>query len=396
MHSEATIAGTFQLIQEIGSDELGVIHRAQDATAEPVWLRVMHADVAESPDRVARFLEAAESWRAIEHANVAPVLAAGVDRVPYVAARWAPGASLDRILSTRRLGVDVTCEIGLHLLAALAAASEPGIHHLHLTPRQVVVDLEARGTVRTQLYDIGIAARVLGASSSTRSRYDQHFLAPEVLGGMAGDGRADIYSVGMILYELIARGATRRAEEPWMRPSHDLGELIRLNPSVPEPLLRSLALALAPDRGARLDSLQEFARLLVPYVRPKLRAAEQVRVNTLDPALREYEVEEVPASLRLQRAPRPRNDSACPEEMLIEPTFPRSPTAPRLESLHADAYGGKRRSLGQMELETVENPAANDAADENAGNNPLARSAALAIGAGVSVGVALAWLGTVI
>jgi serine/threonine protein kinase len=398
VQASTIIAGSYRLLNEIGNDSLGTLFRAETLDGGTVVsVRLMDAELAADADRVAGFLEAGEAARAVSHANVAEVLAVGVDRVPYWVTRWAPGLTLDRILATRKLDVDVSCEIGLHLLAALAAAEEYGVLHQHLTPRDVVVDLENPAGVRTQVLNFGLNEKTLGLQRGLRAGlYDQHFLAPELLAGKPGDAAADIFSVGMILYELLSRLSGRSREDALLRPSRDLGELVRRNPGIPEPLVRSLAGAVCPMRQARIGSASEFARLLVPYVRPKVRHEDPARLNTLDPVLKDYSTMEASPSLMLIRAPRPRTDSACPEEMLLEPTFPRAPTAPRLEALHADVFG-KRRAPTTVELETVEYAPAEQAPDSVAQpTDGVSRAAAFAIGAGFSVGAALAWLGTVI
>jgi serine/threonine protein kinase len=397
VEANTIIAGNFRLLHEVGNDSVGRVFLGQALEGgESVAIKVMHPHLANEAEQVEAFLEAAEAARGIAHANVAPILTAGVDKQPYVVARWASGQSLERILTTRKLDVDVACEIGLHILAALAAAAEHGVHHQHLTPANVIVDLEAPGGIRTQVFDFGVADKVLGPDRGRAcSAYDQQFLAPEILAGKGGDASSDLYSVGMILYSILSRSSARAGEATVARPSRDLTELVRYNPSIPEPLLRSLAGALNPGRSARIGTASEFARLLVPYVRPKLRSADPEHLNTLDPVLQDYAPGEVSPSVMLIRAPRPRTDSACPEEMLLEPTFPRAPSAPRLEALHADVFG-KRRPPATVELETVVYAPQEQTVDAHAATESLARSAALAVGAGATVGAALAWLGTVI
>jgi serine/threonine protein kinase len=396
MQSNAIIASSFRLLHEVGSDAVTRTFRAQTLdTEEFVAVKLMHGDLSADASRVSGFLEACEAARGIVHANVAHIVACGVDRVPYVAYAWANGQTLDRVMTLRKIEVELACEIGLHLLAALAAANEHGVQHLHLSPREVIVDFENPLGPRTQVFDFGLIERSLG-SDAPRSAYEKHYLAPELLAGTPGDMRSDIHGVGMILYELLSRANHRRPQEQWTRPSHDLAELVAVNPSVPEPLLRTIACAIDGAPSARIGSASEFARLLVPYVRPKLRSNQVAHLNTLDPVLRDFESIEVSPSIQIARAPKPRTDSACPEEMLLEPTFPRSPTAPRLEALHADAYG-KRRAPAAVELETVEYAAAEPPAEPAPAQDLHGgRTAMLAIGAGLSVGAALAWLGTII
>jgi eukaryotic-like serine/threonine-protein kinase len=392
VRNQSTLLGNFELFHDTHSDSVHRVVRGRSlSSGEEVEAILLTAESARDPRRRAAFQKLQDTASALSHANVVPILSSGSSDVPYFIQRLPRGIPLDRLLATRKLEVEVACDIALQMAAALAAGLERGVVHGCLVPRSVYVELDAAGSPRVQVTHFGLLHALLGETTYlSLSRHETQFTAPELLESGSSSPRGDIYSAGMLLHEMLSRASYRGGDGTFARPNQDLGDLIRRNPAVPEPLVRSVASAIATNPSARLRSAQDLARLLIPYVKPRAQEALP-RVQSLDPVLRAAQESDVPPSVLLNRAPRPRTDSACPEAMLVDPTFPRSPTAPKLEALHADAYG-RRRPPANMELETVEHakfePEAALPPEET-----INRTAAVALGAGFGVGAAVAWLG---
>jgi len=265
-----------------GEGAMGRVYRATDARLDrPVALKVLPDELVEDPDHLARFEREAKAASALNHPNIVTVYEVGEQvvsasvgpggvrerRVPFIAMEFVEGKSLREILSAGPLSIKKALDVAVQTAEALMRAHEAGIIHRDLKPDNLMV--RADGYVK--ILDFGLA-RVTqpGKSSMARTLDGEYFvvgtasyMSPEQARGRPVDGRSDIFSFGIVLYETLA-GRTPFAgdsavdvlsamlhEEP--RPLADAA------PHVPRDLARTIERCLSKDPDERFQSMRDLS-----------------------------------------------------------------------------------------------------------------------------------------
>lgn len=388
------IDGKYRVVRTLGTGSVGAVFEAEHVhLGHPVAVKVMHDDLWPDEGMRGRFLTASRNATRVKHSAVAKIEDIGFSEGrPYLVTELCPGRSLRTVLRAGKLELEAACGIAMHILAALAAAHQQRVTHGDLKPENVIVSFEARGGLAVKVLDFGLSRAVFDACSSHPGARYAHasptYAAPESVVHDRVDERSDMYSFAAILYEMLGGRPLFDYFEPMDAvkaiAASDWQPLAAVNPNLPEPLVRAIEATLDADPERRIETPQDFARHLVPYVRLRPRNQPE-QAPTLDPVLRfsrrvQVTPEAATPSLRLNRAPRPR--TSLDEDMLTEPVFPRSPNAPRMESLNAAAYGGKSRRRKAAEEAAADQPLLNGAG----------KTASVALGAGFGLGAVIAWL----
>ncbi len=202
----------YRISTVIGAGGMGEVYRATDTKlGRDVALKVLPSDMAADPDRLARFQREARAVAALNHPNVVTVYSVEeADDVHFITMELIEGHALDRLISTDGLPVDRIIEIANALADALAAAHEKGILHRDLKPANVMVTSEGR----VKVLDFGLAKDVSADSSTdatlTSAGHTQAgivmgtpaYMSPEQVSGRTLDHRTDIFSLGVMLYEM--------------------------------------------------------------------------------------------------------------------------------------------------------------------------------------------------
>src|SRR5580658_8426051 len=196
------IAGRYRIAGLLGRGGMGEVYRATDLTlGQAVALKFL-PEAASSDDRaLARFYNEVRMARQVTHPNVCRVYDIGqVDGQHYISMEYVDGENLAALM--RRIGrlpADKAAEIARKLCAGLAAAHEKGVLHRDLKPANVMID--GRGNV--VIMDFGLAGLTEQLQADVRSGTPA-YMAPEQLAGTEVTARSDIYSLGLVLYEMFA------------------------------------------------------------------------------------------------------------------------------------------------------------------------------------------------
>ena len=206
---QAALGRQYQIERELGRGGMGVVYLAKDLTLERlVAVKVVHPDLSTNKVVSARFLTEARTIAKIRHPNIVSVHSAGeVDGQLYYVMDYLPGETLrQRLARDPRLAPDTAIRIGSDIADALDAASQAGVIHRDLKPENIL--LEGSPTEpRALLADFGIARLVEGGDGHTGPGTvmgTPAYMSPEQAAGEELDGRSDLYSLGIVCYEMLA------------------------------------------------------------------------------------------------------------------------------------------------------------------------------------------------
>ena len=196
------LGGRYRIVSLLGKGGMGEVYRADDLTLEqPVALKFLPGAWSRNPDAIARFRNEVRVARQVSHPNVCRVYDLGeVEGLWFLSMEYVDGEDLGSLL--RRIGrlpADKALEIARKLCAGLAAAHDKGILHRDLKPANVMLD--RRGQVL--LTDFGLAGLAGEIAASDITSGTPAYMAPEQLTGEEVTIRSDIYSLGLVLYEIF-------------------------------------------------------------------------------------------------------------------------------------------------------------------------------------------------
>jgi serine/threonine-protein kinase len=197
------LGGRYRIISLLGKGGMGEVYRADDLTLEqPVALKLLPGAWSQNPDAIARFRNEVRVARQVSHPNVCRVYDLGeVEGLWFLSMEYVDGEDLGSLL--RRIGrlpADKALEIARKLCAGLAAAHDKGILHRDLKPANVMLD--RRGQVL--LTDFGLAGLAGEIAANDITSGTPAYMAPEQLAGEEVTVRSDIYSLGLVLYEIFS------------------------------------------------------------------------------------------------------------------------------------------------------------------------------------------------
>ncbi len=207
--------GRYRVGSRIARGGMATVYVATDTRLDrTVALKIMHAELAGDEDFVRRFIGEAKSVARLSHPNVVGVFDQGSDgRNLYLAMEYVPGRTLRELLSERgRLGPREALDIMIPVLSGLSAAHESGIVHRDVKPENVLLASDGR----VKVVDFGLA-RAIAAASHTRTGMIMGtvaYLAPEQVARSVADTRTDVYSAGILLFELLTGTQPHTGDSP--------------------------------------------------------------------------------------------------------------------------------------------------------------------------------------
>ena len=288
-----TRRGAYELIAPLGTGGMGEVYRARDSRlGREVALKVIPADMAANPERLARFEREARVVASLNHPNIVmlhSIEESGPTR--FLTMELVEGQSLDRHLAPGGLPVPRVLDLGIALAEALVAAHDKGVVHRDLKPANVMLTREGRvkvldfGLAKLQAPEPSLegtqAATMAPLSSAGTVVGTVPYMSPEQLKGEAVDARTDLFSLGVVLYEL----ATGHRPFTGATSAETISSILR---DTPRPLIE-----------ARQDAPRHLARIidhcLMKDPEARFQTAKDVR-NELRALLKELDSGEVETS----------------------------------------------------------------------------------------------------
>ena len=268
-----TKLGAYEIQSPLGTGGMGEVYRATDTKlGRDIALKVLPAEMARDPERLARFRREAKALAQIDHPNIVTIYSVeDVDGVHFLTMQLVEGLPLDRLISQSGLPVDQIIAIAGSLAAALAAAHEKGIIHRDLKPANVMVTNDGR----VKVLDFGLAKDVRAESSSdatlTSAGHTQvgvvmgtpAYMSPEQTSGRPIDHRTDIFSLGVVLHEM----ATGRRPFEGTSSAELISAILRDTPpsvtdlrsDLPSDLARIIRRCLEKDPRHRLQTARDVS-----------------------------------------------------------------------------------------------------------------------------------------
>jgi serine/threonine protein kinase len=276
------LLGKYRVERVVGQGGMGVVVQATHlGLDERVAIKFLRADIAQVDGAMARFLREAQAAAKLKSEHVARVMDVGTFDwgAPYMVMEFLDGIDLGVMLSQHgRLDPALVAELMLQTCAALAEAHAHGIIHRDIKPENLFITWRGDGSPLVKLVDFGISKAVMGVDvrlTQTQSVLGTPaYMSPEQMrSARLVDPRSDQWSIGVVLYELVAGRLPFQAES--------FSELVvqvvsdppaPLPPDVPPALAAVIARCLAKSVDERYPSVAELGRALVPLVRDTRQA----------------------------------------------------------------------------------------------------------------------------
>jgi serine/threonine protein kinase len=338
--------GPYRLIALIGVGGMGEIHLAEDTRLDRrVALKLLPFQFTTDESRLLRFIREAKSASALNHPNIITIYDVGhADDIHYIATEFIEGDTLRHLMKQARLKLKEAIEIAIQIASALAAAHALGIVHRDIKPENVMV----RPDGLVKVLDFGIVKLIERPASELAPKAPSglstspgmvigtpRYMSPEQARGQSVDARADIFSLGVVLYEMIAG----RPPFPGETPSDVIAAILMTEPSpltvhspeTPDEIERVVLCALAKERDNRYQTIKDFQSDLknlrdglepaIAYGRLPAEAAPTALQDTDDASARRTALLTVaPAVDRTPNARRTRNQAIAraPQPLTVE------------------------------------------------------------------------------
>ncbi|HXG67063.1 MAG TPA: protein kinase [Blastocatellia bacterium] len=267
--------GPYRVLSLIGKGGMGEVYLAQDSRlGRKVALKLLPASFTRDEERVRRFRQEARAASALNHPNILTIFEIGqVDGLHFIATEFIEGQTLRQRIANEGMRLGEACDVAIQVVSALAAAHRAGIIHRDLKPENVMVRTD--GYVK--VVDFGLAKLAKRQVEATRAESKipatvetgsgvvlgtPSYMSPEQARGLAVDTRTDIWSLGVVLYEMITgrapfAGATT-SDVIVSILEREPAPLAQLSPDTPAELQRVVSKALRKDREERYQDIKEM------------------------------------------------------------------------------------------------------------------------------------------
>jgi serine/threonine-protein kinase len=266
------LEGRYKYVQKIGKGAFGTVLLMEDTVVdERLVLKFLNPNVSQDEEMMKRFVHELRYSRKITHRNVIRIYDFLYIRGNYaISMEYFPSHTLSNEINDKPMVLDKAVRFSMDIATGMAVAHQSGIIHRDLKPANLLID----DTGLLKIVDFGVAAaQQQGDTQLTRTGYvigSPKYMAPEQILGKKVDERADIYSLGVILYEMITgEPPYHRGDHMAVMYQHVQGKAkppIELNPQIPPGLSEIVTKAMAVDKARRFQTMDELRAALERYL----------------------------------------------------------------------------------------------------------------------------------
>lgn len=292
-----TKIGPYKVLDSLGAGGMGEVYLARDTRlGRKIALKFLSAEFTKDEERVRRFQQEARAASALNHPNLITIFEIGeVESVHFISTEFIEGETLRQRIAPSRMPTAEICDIAIQVASALSAAHAAGITHRDIKPENIMVRPD--GVVK--VLDFGLAKLTESSRTPGGSAFDPtgitkkivdtdpgvvmgtvSYMSPEQARGLPVDSRTDIFSFGVVMYEMIAgrvpfEGASFGDVISGILAKRPMS-LARFAPDVPRELERIVSKALAKDRDERYQTSKD---LLIDLKRLKQRLDVEAEIE---------------------------------------------------------------------------------------------------------------------
>jgi eukaryotic-like serine/threonine-protein kinase len=269
--SPGTSLGRYEVRSTLGAGGMGEVYLAYDTQLDrTIALKILHSDVASDIQRMRRFIQEAKAASSLNHPNILTIYEIGqANSTNFIATEFIDGETLRERMTKTRVKLTEALDIAIQVASALSAAHAAGIVHRDIKPENIMV----RRDGYVKVLDFGLAKLTehhsAGNEATTMVNTDPgvimgtvSYMSPEQARGLTLDARTDIWSLGVVLYEMVAGRVPFEGATPTdaiisiaeREPAH----LARHVPEVPVQLERIVRKALAKEREERYQTVKDL------------------------------------------------------------------------------------------------------------------------------------------
>jgi len=283
--------GRYEIVEQIGKGAMGVVYKAHDPQINrTVALKVLREDRVTSGDFVQRFIREAMAIGRLSHSNIVTVYDIGQDHgTVYIAMEFLEGVPLNDAIKGQDIDASRIADIAVQLSESLAYAHSKGIIHRDIKPSNIILTPSGQAKIT----DFGIA-HIEDPEMTQQTQAGQIlgtpvYMSPEQVSGLKLDGRSDLYSLSVILYEITAgrrpfTGDNITAifkaitQDTPKSPSE-------INPEVPQEFSKLILKGMDKDSAKRYQTGTDMARAFKDYIRQQEAAGKQTEEQKKKPGM---------------------------------------------------------------------------------------------------------------
>lgn len=265
------LANRYQLQQTLGSGGMSVVYKAWDLRLErPVAIKVLRQDFSFDPSLSENFRLEAKAAANLSHPNIVTVYDFGLDDGKlYIVMEYIPGTDLKTVIKHRgRFTIDEAIPLIVQACAGIGYAHRAGLVHCDVKPHNMLVTPDQR----LKVTDFGIARALASIHPEEKNEVvwgSPQYFSPEQASGAAPSPASDVYSLGVILYEMLTGRlpfiADNSAELSRMHREEAPVPPRYFNPAIPQPLEQIILKVLSKEPSARYRTADQLGRILVNY-----------------------------------------------------------------------------------------------------------------------------------